>query len=150
MGAFHEPQRAAGILPAEDAWVCRRDVGSTLPGGTYFAKVHGPNACAKKKWRLPMNLSSESGRGLPHSKTWRNIGSVHGKPPFVLRTHWDHEPSQSTCRPATWCRRLVGRAELFLLARCRQHVEVHGEPPFVLRTHWDHEPRLVAADVSRL
>jgi len=54
---------------------------------------------------------------------WRFMGSPHS----LLRTHWDHEPSQSTCRPATWCRRLVGRAELFLPARCRQHAEVHGE-----------------------
>ena len=38
----------SGILPAEKAQLCRRDVGSTLPGGTYFAKVHGPNACAKR------------------------------------------------------------------------------------------------------
>ena len=30
MGASHEPQRAAGILPAEEAWLCRRHVGSTL------------------------------------------------------------------------------------------------------------------------
>ena len=30
-GALHEPQRAAGILPAEDSeQPCRRDVGSTL------------------------------------------------------------------------------------------------------------------------
>jgi prepilin-type N-terminal cleavage/methylation domain-containing protein/prepilin-type processing-associated H-X9-DG protein len=34
-GAVHEPQRAAGILPAEQAWLCRRDVGSTLPGRTF-------------------------------------------------------------------------------------------------------------------
>src|SRR2546425_231611 len=33
-GALHEPQRAAGILPAEDSeQPCRRDVGSTLGGG---------------------------------------------------------------------------------------------------------------------
>jgi hypothetical protein len=31
---FREPQRAAGILPAEEAWLCRRDVGSTLQGRT--------------------------------------------------------------------------------------------------------------------
>ena len=39
------PQRAAGILPAEEAWLCRRHVGSTLLGRTsLFAKVHGPDA----------------------------------------------------------------------------------------------------------
>ena len=54
--ALHEPQRAAGILPAEKARLCRRDVGSTLPSGTYFAKVHGPNACAKRMEALSMNL----------------------------------------------------------------------------------------------
>jgi len=43
--AFHEPQRAAGILPAENAWLCRRDVGSTFLGRTArVAKVHGPDA----------------------------------------------------------------------------------------------------------
>ena len=34
--ALREPQRAAGILPAEQAWLCRRDVGSTLPGRTFL------------------------------------------------------------------------------------------------------------------
>ena len=33
--ALHELQRAAGILPAEDAWVCRRDAGSTFLGSTF-------------------------------------------------------------------------------------------------------------------
>src|SRR4029079_18277215 len=43
--ASHEPQCAAGILPAENAWLCRRDVGSTFLGRTArVAKVHGPNA----------------------------------------------------------------------------------------------------------
>jgi len=30
----NEPKRAAGILPAEQTWFCRRDVGSTLLGRT--------------------------------------------------------------------------------------------------------------------
>jgi len=36
--AFHEPQRAAGILPAEEACLCRRDVGSPLRGRTFSAR----------------------------------------------------------------------------------------------------------------
>ena len=53
--ALHEPQRAAGILPAENAWLCRRDVGSTLPGGTSFRRFMVPIR-AQNEWRLPMNL----------------------------------------------------------------------------------------------
>jgi len=74
---LHEPQRAAGILPAEKARLCRRDVGSTLPGGTYFAKVHGPNACAKR-----MEASHEPQRAagiLPAEDAWlcrRDVGST--------------------------------------------------------------------------
>src|SRR5438105_11022025 len=26
-------------------------------------------------------------------------GSVHGKPPFVFRIHWDHEPTRPRTRP---------------------------------------------------
>ena len=38
-------QRAAGILPAEEARFCRRDVGSTLLGRTSrFTMVHGSDA----------------------------------------------------------------------------------------------------------
>ena len=36
--AFHESQRAAGILPAEEAWICRRDVGSTLLRRSVFLR----------------------------------------------------------------------------------------------------------------
>jgi len=53
--ALHEPQRAAGILPAEKARLCRRDVGSTLPGGTSFRRFMVPIR-AQNEWRLPMNL----------------------------------------------------------------------------------------------
>ena len=52
---LHEPQRAAGILPAEKARPCRRDVGSTLPGGTSFRRFMVPIR-AQNEWRLPMNL----------------------------------------------------------------------------------------------
>src|SRR6187401_1329565 len=45
-------------------------------------------------------------------------------------------------RPATCCRRLVGRAELLLPARCRQHATVHGEAS-TATAHWDHEPRRI-------
>jgi len=33
--SFGEPQRAAGILPAEEAWLCRRHLGSTLLERTF-------------------------------------------------------------------------------------------------------------------
>ena len=43
--ALHEPERAAGILPAEEARFCRRDVGSTLLRRTSrFTMVHGSEA----------------------------------------------------------------------------------------------------------
>ena len=41
-GAFHEPQGAAGIRPAEK--LCLRDVDSTLSAQSHSFEVHGPNA----------------------------------------------------------------------------------------------------------
>ena len=44
-GLSMDEQRAAGILPAEEARFCRRDVGSTLLGRTSrFTMVHGSDA----------------------------------------------------------------------------------------------------------
>jgi len=51
MIATHEPQRAAGILPAEEAWLCRRDVGSTSTGRTVTLR----------KFMVPMRATNLEG-----------------------------------------------------------------------------------------
>jgi hypothetical protein len=75
VAAFHEPQRAAGILPAEDAWLCRRDVGSTLLGRTF----------AWRQFMVPrrdhkiVEASHEPGRGIypaGSSARSRSVGVV--------------------------------------------------------------------------
>ena len=129
---LHEPQRAAGILPAEKARLCRRDVGSTLPGGKYFAKVHGPNACAKRmeashertqcsarsgraavlcrfanrtRWRKRQRTAALQDADALARAPFRFLGSLRGRP--VVSS--SHEPLAAE-RQALLCALRSGRA----------------------------------------
>src|SRR5512138_3006671 len=58
-------------------------------------------------WKAPMTLRPCTGTMNPaggrshaprtkYSRPFASIrGPVHGKPPFVLRMHWDHEPGRT-------------------------------------------------------
>src|SRR5439155_8293612 len=68
----------------------------------------------------------KAGRGWPKARR----GAVHGKPPSLLRTHWDHEPlrlTEARSGPRV-CDPQPARFMESLLS--------------LLRTHWDHEPPL--------
>ena len=79
MEASHEPQRAAGILPAEEAWFYRRDVGSTLLGrASRFTMVRGSDA------RPILEFEAAFERSPVFESTGFRAGSaLHGAPDFA-------------------------------------------------------------------